>query len=279
MKFAIIADIHANLEAFQVVLADSNSKNVPTWPVWVTWWATTQSQGSAWTSSGRRAGRWSKAITTNTAPRRTRSMASIPPQPSGELDPQTTHAGGPPVAARSQISAHGHELHHRPRNARCPAALGLRVRQACRRGQLHLPEHCGLLFRPHACARGVHARHAGARRHVFQFKVEPNKKYFVNVGAVGQPRDNNPRPATWCTMLRRHDRTAPAGIRHPCRFRKKILAAACRPGWPNGWLTADKQLLGPTSRWESSESGLTRRTDQHSRKWAFGVRHLEDPHP
>src|SRR5215210_1577059 len=26
-----------------------------------------------------------------------------------------------------------------------------------------------------------------------KFKVEPGKKYFVNVGAVGQPRDNNPK--------------------------------------------------------------------------------------
>jgi predicted phosphodiesterase len=26
-----------------------------------------------------------------------------------------------------------------------------------------------------------------------KFKVDPSKKYFVNVGAVGQPRDNNPR--------------------------------------------------------------------------------------
>jgi predicted phosphodiesterase len=28
-----------------------------------------------------------------------------------------------------------------------------------------------------------------------KFKVEQGKKYFVNVGAVGQPRDNNPRAA------------------------------------------------------------------------------------
>jgi len=26
-----------------------------------------------------------------------------------------------------------------------------------------------------------------------KFKVEPGKKYFVNVSAVGQPRDNNPK--------------------------------------------------------------------------------------
>lgn len=28
-----------------------------------------------------------------------------------------------------------------------------------------------------------------------RFKVDPSKKYFVNVGAVGQPRDNNPKAA------------------------------------------------------------------------------------
>jgi predicted phosphodiesterase len=28
-----------------------------------------------------------------------------------------------------------------------------------------------------------------------RFKVDPAKKYFVNVGAVGQPRDNNPKAA------------------------------------------------------------------------------------
>ena len=28
-----------------------------------------------------------------------------------------------------------------------------------------------------------------------KFRVEANKRYFVNPGAVGQPRDNNPKPA------------------------------------------------------------------------------------
>jgi diadenosine tetraphosphatase ApaH/serine/threonine PP2A family protein phosphatase len=28
-----------------------------------------------------------------------------------------------------------------------------------------------------------------------KFKIDPSKKYFINVGAVGQPRDNNPRAA------------------------------------------------------------------------------------
>ena len=28
-----------------------------------------------------------------------------------------------------------------------------------------------------------------------KFKIDPSKKYFINVGAVGQPRDNNPKSA------------------------------------------------------------------------------------
>ena len=28
-----------------------------------------------------------------------------------------------------------------------------------------------------------------------KFKIEAGKKYFVNVGAIGQPRDNNPKAA------------------------------------------------------------------------------------
>ncbi|MFO1501236.1 MAG: metallophosphoesterase family protein [Verrucomicrobiota bacterium] len=28
-----------------------------------------------------------------------------------------------------------------------------------------------------------------------KFKVEPGRKYFINVGSVGQPRDNNPKAA------------------------------------------------------------------------------------
>ena len=27
----------------------------------------------------------------------------------------------------------------------------------------------------------------------FEFKVEPGKKYFVNAGSVGKPKDNDPR--------------------------------------------------------------------------------------
>ena len=58
-----------------------------------------------------------------------------------------------------------------------------------------------------------------------KFKLEQGKKYFVNVGAVGQPRDNNPKAAyvVYDTLettieLRRLDYDIPAA-------QKKILAA------------------------------------------------------
>src|SRR5258706_37688 len=62
-----------------------------------------------------------------------------------------------------------------------------------------------------------------------KFKVEPGKKYFVNVGAVGQPRDNNPKAAyvvydmeETTIELRRLDYDIP-------KAQKKILDAGLPP--------------------------------------------------
>jgi len=62
-----------------------------------------------------------------------------------------------------------------------------------------------------------------------KFKVEPGKKYFVNVGAVGQPRDNNPKAAyvaydvdEGTIELRRLEYDIPAA-------QKKILDAGLPP--------------------------------------------------
>ena len=62
-----------------------------------------------------------------------------------------------------------------------------------------------------------------------KFKVDAGKKYFVNVGAVGQPRDNNPKAAyviydvdEGTIELRRLDYDIPA-------VQKKILAAGLPP--------------------------------------------------
>ena len=62
-----------------------------------------------------------------------------------------------------------------------------------------------------------------------KFKVEPGKKYFVNVGAVGQPRDGNPKAGyvvydldEGTIELRRLDYDIPTA-------QKKILAAGLPP--------------------------------------------------
>ena len=71
-----------------------------------------------------------------------------------------------------------------------------------------------------------------------KFKVEPGKKYFVNVGAVGQPRDGNPKAAyviydmdEGSIELRRLDYDIP-------KAQKKILAAGLPPR------LADRLALG-----------------------------------
>jgi len=62
-----------------------------------------------------------------------------------------------------------------------------------------------------------------------KFRVEPGKKYFVNVGAVGQPRDGNPKSAyvvydldEGTIELRRLDYDIP-------KAQKKILGAGLPP--------------------------------------------------
>ena len=62
-----------------------------------------------------------------------------------------------------------------------------------------------------------------------KFKVEPGRKYFVNVGSVGQPRDGNPKAAyvvydldEGTIELRRLDYDIP-------KAQKKILAAGLPP--------------------------------------------------
>lgn len=62
-----------------------------------------------------------------------------------------------------------------------------------------------------------------------KFKVEPGKKYFVNVGSIGQPRDNNPKAAyvvydmdEGTIEIRRLDYDIPTA-------QKKILAAGLPP--------------------------------------------------
>ena len=47
MRIAIFGDIHANLEAFEVVLADAREQGCVPISVWGTWWATMPTRESA----------------------------------------------------------------------------------------------------------------------------------------------------------------------------------------------------------------------------------------
>ena len=64
-----------------------------------------------------------------------------------------------------------------------------------------------------------------------KFKVEPGRKYFVNVGSVGQPRDGNPKAAyviydmdEGSIELRKLDYDI-------ARRRRKFWPPACLPDW------------------------------------------------
>jgi diadenosine tetraphosphatase ApaH/serine/threonine PP2A family protein phosphatase len=57
-------------------------------------------------------------------------------------------------------------------------------------------QNTGLCFFGHTHVPVVFIRDTVVRGGTYtKFKVEPHKRYFVNVGAVGQPRDNNPKAA------------------------------------------------------------------------------------
>ena len=212
MKFAIIADIHANLEAFQVVLEDIKQQKCTHYAclgdvvgynanpkecldiVRKMDMPCRERQPRRVLLDGRSTGR--------VQPRRRRG---------GELDPQTIDPGGPPVVARPEVRSHGHQFHDCPCDARWPATLGLRVRQARCRRQLHLPEHRYLFLRPHACAGGVHAGRHGPRRHVFEVQGRGRARSILSTSAPSASRATTiPRPPTWCTTpTRAPSNTAP----------------------------------------------------------------------
>ncbi|HMO65119.1 MAG TPA: metallophosphoesterase family protein, partial [Verrucomicrobiota bacterium] len=57
-------------------------------------------------------------------------------------------------------------------------------------------QNTGVCFFGHTHVPLAFVRDATVRGGTYsRFRVEPGKKYFVNVGSVGQPRDGNPRAA------------------------------------------------------------------------------------
>jgi len=230
MKFAIIADIHANLDAFQVVLEDCKKQQVTHYAC------------------------LGDVVGYNANPKecldivRTMNMPCVKGNHDEYCSSEEHLEGFNPAAAeavnwtRKQLTAEDrlwlrelkytrmvtnftivHATLDGPQRwgyvfdkLAAAASLTYQNTSVCFFGHTHVP----VAFMKDSVVRG------GTYS---KFKLEAGKKYFVNVGAVGQPRDNNPKSAyvVYDTLeatieLRRLDYDIPAA-------QKKILAAGLPP--------------------------------------------------
>lgn len=196
MKFAIIADIHANLEAFQVVLEDCKKQKVTHYAC------------------------LGDVVGYNANPKECLDIVRAMNMPcvKGNHDEYCStdeHLDGfNPAAAeavnwtRKQLSTDDREWLRDLKYTRMVNSFTLV------HATLDGPQRWGYVFDKLAAAASfnyqntavcffghTHVPVAFMRDNVVRggtyskFKVEPGKKYFVNVGAVGQPRDNNPKAA------------------------------------------------------------------------------------
>lgn len=196
MKFAIIADIHANLEAFQVVLEDCKKQQVTHYAC------------------------LGDVVGYNANPKecldivRTMNMPCVKGNHDEYCSSEDHLDGFNPAAAeavnwtRRQLSASDRQWLRELKYTRMVTTFTLV------HATLDGPQRWGYVFDKLAAAASftyqntavcffghTHVPVAFMRdSHVrggtySKFKVEAGKKYFVNVGAVGQPRDNNPKAA------------------------------------------------------------------------------------
>jgi predicted phosphodiesterase len=100
-------------------------------------------------------------------------------------------------------------------------------------------QHTTVCFFGHTHVAGAFVRDAGVKRVVTeQLMIEPGKKYFINVGSVGQPRDGDWR-AAYCIYHADENLIEQRRVRYAIeKARKKIIAA----GLPR--LLADRLALG-----------------------------------
>src|SRR6201982_2508511 len=196
MKFAIIADIHANLDAFQVVLEDIK-----------------QQKCTHYACLG-------DVVGYNANPKEcldiVRSM-NVPCVKGNHdeycsidehLEGFNPHAAEAVTWTRQQLSEEDRKWLRDLKYVRLVTSFSIV------HATLDVPQRWGYVFDKLAAAASftyqntsvcffghTHVPVAFIRDTVVRggtyskFKVEPGKKYFVNVGAVGQPRDNNPKAA------------------------------------------------------------------------------------
>ena len=158
MKYAIIADIHGNLEAFQVVLEDIRAQNA-THIVCL-----------------------GDVVGYNANPKECLQIVRDMNIPcvkgnhdeycsSGDhLEGFNPHAADAVHWTRDQLDDDEKQW------------LRYQNTQMCFFGHTHVPV---AFMRDSVVRGGTYSK----------FKIDPSKKYFINVGAVGQPRDNNPKAA------------------------------------------------------------------------------------
>ena len=230
MKFAIIADIHANLEAFQVVLADieqqkcthvaclgdvvgynANPKECldivrqKGWPVVKgnhDEYCSSEDPLDGFNPAAAEAVNWTR-----------RQLTVEDRQWLRDLKYQRMVTSFTIVHATLDAPQRWGYVFDKLAAA---ASFTYQNTAVCFFGHTHVP---GAFMRDTLVRGGTYSK----------FKVEPNKKYFVNVGAVGQPRDNNPKCGyvvydvdEGTIELRRLDYDIPA-------VQKKVLAAGLPP--------------------------------------------------
>ena len=100
-------------------------------------------------------------------------------------------------------------------------------------------QHTTVCFFGHTHVAGAFVRDDGVKRiKVEQLMIEPGKKYFINTGSVGQPRDGDPR-AAYCIYHTDREVVEQRRVRYDLpAAQKKIIAA----GLPR--LLAERLELG-----------------------------------
>ena len=196
MKYAVIADIHANLEAFEVVLADSREQKcthyccvgdvvgynanpkeclnivrdmaMPCVKGNHDEYCSTEDSLEGFNPHAAEAVNWTRKQLTDADKLWLRDMKYVRLVASFSMVHATLDGPGRWGYVFDKLAA--------------AASFTYQNTSVCFFGHTHVPV---AFIRDSVVRGGTYSK----------FKVEPGRKYFVNVGAVGQPRDGNPKAA------------------------------------------------------------------------------------
>ena len=196
MKFAIIADIHGNLEAFNVVLADIKEQKCTHYAC--------VGDVVGYGANPKECLKIVRDLGMPTVKGNHDEYCSMDEQ----LDGFNPHAAEAVMWTRGQLTAEERQWLKDLKYFRLVTSFSMV------HATLDGPQRWGYVFDKLAAAASFTYQNTGVcffgHTHVpvtfvrdrdvrggtySKFKVDPAKKYFVNVGSVGQPRDNNPKAA------------------------------------------------------------------------------------